>query len=210
MAFVEGRLRSRRGRGRRPGDLHRLFDEPAELRRQPSPGNLPVLDRRAQVDRPPAPRGAGGRRCRSCPDRSGRAASSRPGRARRKQHLSQRRTPPDRGTSPRRGDRRATAALARTGRLAEDRVRELLFVRGWPNKQVAGCLDISRAGGGQHQVRLLARLRRRPRAAPARGDVFSELYEGGMEHIPGIRGGVHGDIPQRKVPKLQLGNQVSG
>lgn len=167
----------RRRRGRRPGDLHRLLDEPAELRRQPPPGDLPVFDRRAQVDRPLAPRGpAAHAAARARPGRIEQLRSGRAG-AGRQQHLSQQRTTPDRGTSPRRGDRRAAAALARAGRLAEIECAELLFVRGWPNKQVAAALDISEQAVANTKFDFLARLRTAIRSQLLPRDVFPELYE---------------------------------
>ncbi len=60
LAFVESRLwegppGGQRGRG--AGNVHRPVDQPAELRRPAAARGLPVLDRRAQADRPPAPRG---------------------------------------------------------------------------------------------------------------------------------------------------------
>ena len=54
---------------------------------------------------------------------------------------------------------------------------ELLFVRGWPNKQVAACLDISEQVVANIKFDFLARLRAAVRGQHLPRDVFPELYE---------------------------------
>ncbi|MDI9443034.1 MAG: RNA polymerase subunit sigma-70, partial [Planctomycetota bacterium] len=54
---------------------------------------------------------------------------------------------------------------------------ELLFVRGWPNKQVAAALDISEQAVANTKFDFLARLRTAIRSQLLPRDVFPELYE---------------------------------
>ncbi len=82
-------------------------------------------------------------------------------------------------SKPRRGDRRATAALARRGDWQKIQCAELLFVRGWPNKQVAACLLSRSRWWPTSSSTSSPAPRRRPRAAPAARCV-SELYEVGI------------------------------
>jgi RNA polymerase sigma-70 factor (ECF subfamily) len=54
---------------------------------------------------------------------------------------------------------------------------ELLFVRGWANKEVAGRLEISEQTVANHKYEFLARLRARVRKQQLPEEVFPELYE---------------------------------
>jgi RNA polymerase sigma-70 factor (ECF subfamily) len=54
---------------------------------------------------------------------------------------------------------------------------ELLFVRGWPNKQVAGVLAVSEQQVANWKFDFLARLRGAVRQQDLPKDVFPELYE---------------------------------
>jgi RNA polymerase sigma-70 factor (ECF subfamily) len=54
---------------------------------------------------------------------------------------------------------------------------ELLFVRGWPNKEVAEQLDISEQAVANHKFECLAKLRTAIRRHGLPEEVFPELYE---------------------------------
>jgi RNA polymerase sigma-70 factor (ECF subfamily) len=54
---------------------------------------------------------------------------------------------------------------------------ELLFVRGWPNKEVAARLEISEQTVANHKHDFLAKLRHAVRKQRLPEDVFPELYE---------------------------------
>jgi RNA polymerase sigma-70 factor (ECF subfamily) len=54
---------------------------------------------------------------------------------------------------------------------------ELLFVRGWANKQVAGHLDISEQTVANYKFDFLAKLRTAVRKQQLPRDIFPELYE---------------------------------
>jgi RNA polymerase sigma-70 factor, ECF subfamily len=54
---------------------------------------------------------------------------------------------------------------------------ELLFVRGWPNKKVAGELSISEQTVANHKFDFLAKLRTSIRKQDLSEDIFPELYE---------------------------------
>jgi RNA polymerase sigma-70 factor (ECF subfamily) len=56
---------------------------------------------------------------------------------------------------------------------------ELLFVRGWPNKEVAEQLDISEQAVANHKFECLAKLRTAIRRHGLPEEVFPELYEQG-------------------------------
>jgi RNA polymerase sigma-70 factor, ECF subfamily len=55
---------------------------------------------------------------------------------------------------------------------------ELLFVRGWPNKEVAARLGISEQTVANHKFEFIARLRAAVRGQELPEEVFPELYEG--------------------------------
>lgn len=55
---------------------------------------------------------------------------------------------------------------------------ELLIVRGWPNKRVAKCLDISEQQVANFKFDFLARMRSIIKKRGLSEDVFPELYEG--------------------------------
>ncbi len=87
------------------------------------------------------------------------------------------------------GERRDLEAQALTAALAEQIARwkergewqklktaELLFVRGWPNKQVAQKLDLSEQAVANQKFDLLARLRNSLKKQNVSEDVFPELY----------------------------------
>ena len=56
-------------------------------------------------------------------------------------------------------------------------VAVLLFVRGWPNKEVAVRLGISEQTVANHKFEFLAKLRTVPRGQGLPEEVFPELYE---------------------------------
>ena len=57
------------------------------------------------------------------------------------------------------------------------RCTELLFVRGWPNKEVADRLGISEQKVANHKFDFLARLRTAVRKQGLPEEIFPELYE---------------------------------
>lgn len=88
------------------------------------------------------------------------------------------------------GERRSMEAGAVVAALAEqfDRWRcrgdwqkiqcvELLFLRGWPNKEVARRLDVSEQTVANHKFEFLAKLRAAVRKQGLPEDVFPELYQ---------------------------------
>ena len=56
---------------------------------------------------------------------------------------------------------------------------ELLFVRGWPNKEVAARLGVSEQAVANHKFEFIARLRTAVRGQNLPEEVFPELYEEG-------------------------------
>ena len=56
-------------------------------------------------------------------------------------------------------------------------VTELLFLRGWPNKEVAARLNVSEQAVANHKFELLAKLRATVRKLELPHEVFPELYE---------------------------------
>jgi RNA polymerase sigma-70 factor (ECF subfamily) len=55
---------------------------------------------------------------------------------------------------------------------------EMLFVRGWPNKDVAQRLDVSEQTVANHKFEFIAKLRAAVRGQELPEEVFPELYEG--------------------------------
>ena len=165
-----------RQRRRGPGNLPGLSDQFAELRSGACAGELPVLDRGPQADRSFAARGPAPTLPLAAPTSSGSWQ------------------PPARlhGASSllRGAERRDLEENALVTALAEliDRLRErgdwnklacleLVFVRGWGNKEAAGELDLGEQAVANFKFEFLERLRTLVRRQQPSADVFPELYE---------------------------------
>ena len=106
-----------RQRGRGAGDLHRLPDQPAALRREAGHRGVPVLDRGAQADGPPAEAGPAADRpvrLRRPRPPAGGGARRRPGRL---EHRAERRAAQGRGAAADRIPRPARPRMAGARRL---------------------------------------------------------------------------------------------
>ena len=64
-----------------------------------------------------------------------------------------------------------------TGQWEKLRCVEVLFVRGWPNKEVAKRLEISEQTVANHKYDFLSKLRAAVRRQSLPEDVFPELYQ---------------------------------
>ena len=73
--------------------------------------------------------------------------------------------------------REQIAAWRRRGDWQKIQCVELLFVRGWPNKEVALRLGISEQTVANHKFEFLAKLRNSVRDQGLPEEVFPELYE---------------------------------
>jgi RNA polymerase sigma-70 factor (ECF subfamily) len=73
--------------------------------------------------------------------------------------------------------REQIAAWRRRGDWEKIQCVELLFVRGWPNKEVAVRLGISEQTVANHKFEFLAKLRNGVRGQSLPEEVFPELYE---------------------------------
>ena len=145
LQFVESRTRHRAGRRRpRARDVHRLLDQPAELRPAAAAGGVPVFHRRPQADRLSAARGAAADAAAGPAGRRHRAAGSRPARpgrpaaspaATNAATWRRNRWPPRWPTE--------VEHFRRRGQWERLECAELLFVRGWSNKETAARLGIS-------------------------------------------------------------------
>ena len=69
------------------------------------------------------------------------------------------------------------AAWQKRGDWEKVRCVELLFVRGWANKDVAARLDISEQAVANHKFEFIAKLRSAIRKQSLPEEVFPELYE---------------------------------